>query len=207
MATPTVPFSRDIRICFLGDSFVVGVGDPSGLGWVGRAIAHAATQGTPVTGYNLGVRAETSRDVVRRLRQETEPRLVQGKELRVVLSLGLNDVAVDAGVQRVSTVDTLAAISEAGTLLEGTPVLFVGPPASTDPERNERARELNGAMREHCATIGIPFISTFEALDGANPWCDEVARGDGIHPGLAGYDQLHAVIRDDLYDWTMQTFE
>lgn len=28
--------SRDLRICFLGDSFVAGVGDPRCLGWAGR---------------------------------------------------------------------------------------------------------------------------------------------------------------------------
>ena len=27
---------RDRRVLFFGDSFVAGVGDPTGLGWVGR---------------------------------------------------------------------------------------------------------------------------------------------------------------------------
>ncbi len=32
---------RDIRICFVGDSFVAGLGDETGLGWVGRVTTAA----------------------------------------------------------------------------------------------------------------------------------------------------------------------
>lgn len=30
---------RDIRVTFVGDSIVAGVGDPAGHGWVGRVVA------------------------------------------------------------------------------------------------------------------------------------------------------------------------
>jgi lysophospholipase L1-like esterase len=53
----------DIRICFVGDSFVNGTGDPDCLGWTGRLCASRSRQGRSITYYNLGVRRETSADI------------------------------------------------------------------------------------------------------------------------------------------------
>ncbi len=50
----------DLRVCFLGDSFVAGVGDPEHLGWVGRVAARTNRGGQPLTAYGLGVRRETA---------------------------------------------------------------------------------------------------------------------------------------------------
>ena len=50
----------DLRVCFLGDSLVAGVGDPDGLGWVGRLVAGAFAAGAPLTAYPLGIRRQTS---------------------------------------------------------------------------------------------------------------------------------------------------
>jgi hypothetical protein len=41
----------DIRICFIGDSFVNGTGDPLCLGWSGRVCATAIQMGYPITYY------------------------------------------------------------------------------------------------------------------------------------------------------------
>ncbi len=57
---------RDLRACFVGDSFVAGVADPEHLGWVGRIAARSHQAGRPVIAYNLRVRRETSRDTLRR---------------------------------------------------------------------------------------------------------------------------------------------
>ena len=50
--------AEDIRICFVGDSFVNGIGDETALGWVGRVCALAHTHGFPLTSYNLGIPLE-----------------------------------------------------------------------------------------------------------------------------------------------------
>ncbi|MDZ8264180.1 hypothetical protein [Nostoc sp. ChiQUE01b] len=52
---------KEIRICFIGESFVNGTGDPEFLGWTGRVCRNAESRGYAITHYNLGVRAETSR--------------------------------------------------------------------------------------------------------------------------------------------------
>lgn len=46
----------DLRVCFVGDSFVAGVGDPQHLGWTGRIAARTYQAGQPLTSYVLGVR-------------------------------------------------------------------------------------------------------------------------------------------------------
>jgi lysophospholipase L1-like esterase len=55
------PMSSDVRVCFLGDSFVAGVGDPHCLGWAGRLAALSHARGLLLTVYNLGVRRDTTR--------------------------------------------------------------------------------------------------------------------------------------------------
>ena len=48
-----------MRICFIGDELVAGVGDPRGLGWVGRVNAHS-TFDLPATLLTLAVPSETT---------------------------------------------------------------------------------------------------------------------------------------------------
>lgn len=74
----------DLRLCFIGDSFVAGYGDGEQLGWVGRVAARSAREGQRFTAYNLGVRGHTSIDVVQRWRQECTPRLPAHCERRIV---------------------------------------------------------------------------------------------------------------------------
>ena len=42
-----------LRICFISDSFVNGVGDDDGLGWTRRVVARLRGEGVDVTGYEL----------------------------------------------------------------------------------------------------------------------------------------------------------
>ncbi len=65
----------DLRVCFVGDSFVAGVGDPEHLGWAGRLAAGSSRAGRRLTAYNLGVRRQTSRDVSHRWLFECQQRL------------------------------------------------------------------------------------------------------------------------------------
>ena len=77
---------NDIRICFIGDSYVQGTGDPECLGWAGRLCVTARRDGHEVTGYNLGVRRETSRDIAHRWLSECEmPSAGNNRQLRGVL--------------------------------------------------------------------------------------------------------------------------
>jgi lysophospholipase L1-like esterase len=97
----------DVRICFIGDSFVNGTGDPLCLDWTGRVCATAITLGYPITYYNLGIRRETSPDIAARWRDECARRLPATIDGRVVLSFGANDTTIEQGQQRLSLDATL----------------------------------------------------------------------------------------------------
>ena len=105
--------TRDLRVCFVGDSFVAGVGDPEHLGWTGRLCAGSERDGLSLTGYVLGVRRQTSAEVAARWAAECRARLGGGTwESRVVVSMGVNDTGVvsmgvnDTGVDGTGVDDT-----------------------------------------------------------------------------------------------------
>lgn len=86
-----------MRICAIGDSLVADVGDPEHRGWVGRRAT--ATHDPSLTLYNLGVRRDTTRDVLARWRREIPPRLrtpdpIEG---RIAVSFGVNDATAVPG--------------------------------------------------------------------------------------------------------------
>ena len=99
--------SPDQRVCFVGDSFVQGTMDEACLGWAGRVCAAARGAGFELTGYNLGVRRDTSDDVRRRWLTECEARLPEGLEAAgVVFAFGTNDTTEEAGHRRVTADDS-----------------------------------------------------------------------------------------------------
>jgi acyl-CoA thioesterase I len=223
---------RDVRLCVLGDSFVAGVGDTSGLGWVGRLAGATAHEGIALTTYNLGVRRETTPDVAARAADEVRPRLAGVAEPRVVLATGVNDTVVENGTQRVSTVETLAALTRivqtlgqdrapgppgppgapglpgppgrsiaCGAGLGPLPLLLVGPPPVEDPEHDHRVAALSEALTDRATELGVPFVDTYAALRDDATWRDEVAGGDGYHPGPAGYERLAQVLVPPVGRW------
>ncbi|WP_330184237.1 hypothetical protein OHB26_11885 [Nocardia sp. NBC_01503] len=86
----------DLRVCFLGESFVAGIGDRECLGWAGRLAVRAAA-GQPLSYYNLGVRRENSTELRGRWEAECTPRLPAGADCRVVISTGVNDTQLENG--------------------------------------------------------------------------------------------------------------
>jgi acyl-CoA thioesterase I len=197
---------RDIRVCFAGDSYVAGVGDASGLGWVGRLTAHAHACGLPVTAYNLGIRGNTSCDVAARLPDEVSRRLHPVAELRVVLAYGLNDVALDNGRPRVDTARSLGATSRSLDWLASVrvPAVFVGPPAIGTAAQDSRTEYLDRMLAARVAAHKVTYISTFKSLAGNLKWLDGVREGDGAHPGTAGYEQYFEAVRNPLLRFLAQ---
>ncbi|MFF4652020.1 GDSL-type esterase/lipase family protein [Streptomyces sp. NPDC001380] len=206
-----VPGGGPLRICFLGDSFVQGVGDPQYRGWVGRVLAAtaAADPARDVTGFNLGVRRDTSADVLARCWDETRRRTAPGADHRLVVSFGSNDAVEEGGAPRVRPADTADTAGHLGRLLagaadRGTGVLVVGPPPVHDrgAAHLRRLLDLEERLRDVCGRAGVPWIPVARLLAGDPDWQAEAAAGDGAHPGERGYDRLaDLVLTGGWHDW------
>lgn len=192
--------SDDIRICFIGDSFVNGTGDESALGWAGRLCAAAAGE-AEITCYNLGVRRDTSGDILRRWRAECTPRLPDLCDGRVVLSCGVNDTVIEEGRLRV---EPEVSRDNVRSILRGAgsyPLLMVGPPPVDDGEQNRRIEALSAVYAEEAASLGVPFVDLFTPLVDDAAYLAEVAGNDGAHPTSVGYSKMARVIASSPHWW------
>jgi acyl-CoA thioesterase I len=184
-------------VMFFGDSHTVGTGDPEALGWAGRVAGAAIAAGIPITSYNLGVRGQTSVEVAGRWRMEAEPRLPDdGSDSRAVFAFGVNDVAERNGSLRCSREESLEALESVldGAAEFGMRPLVVGPAAIDDEDANERIVSLSAAFGELCEERGALFVPLVAQLWQSHLWRQEVAIGDGAHPGAYGYMEIARLV-------------
>ena len=179
-----------MRICFVGDSIVNGTGDPEYLGWVGRVLRDERTRRTELTGYNLGIRRDTSAQIRARWNEEVTQRLPAEFEGRVVFSFGGNDC-----VQEVTPAASLAnSAAILGEAKARWPVFMIGPTPMVSAEACKRVEHLDGAFSELCVSMAVPYLSVFDALMATPLWLDEAGAGDGAHPGAGGYGRFAEIV-------------
>ena len=183
--------SKDMRICFVGDSFVNGFGDEDLLGWSGRLVKMSRSDDLEITYYNLGIRRNTTADVKERWESECRARLPEGSDNIVVFSFGVNDTVIEKNELRVAKEQSLENV---GTILTGASkkykVRMIGPPPIEDPNQNLRIKELDQAFQFLCDKLEIPYLSIFDHLLGQPIWLKEVSSNDGAHPHSGGYSLL-----------------
>lgn len=194
---------RDVRVAFVGDSFVAGVGDPSGLGWVGRLVAAAFAIGVPLTAYNLGVRRETSREICQRSSTELSTRLPAEVDARVVLSCGVNDTTWESDGPRLMPAESEANVEVllAKFRARGWPVLVVGPAPVGDLPQHQRIAELASRFAAAAERQCVPYVDVFGRLRADRNWLEEAAAFDGAHPGSRGYQRLADLILPTWLSW------
>ena len=193
--------TQDIRICFIGDSLVNGTGDEAALGWAGRLCAIANASDIPVTYYNLGIRRNTSKDILLRWERECTLRLPDFCDGRIVLSCGVNDTAIENGRVRVDFAESCANVRAILCGAKQYTVLMVGPPPVLDDEQNERIESLSVAFARETQTLGVPYIDLFSALCADDAYKREVAENDGSHPRSEGYSKMARIIGSSSSWW------
>ena len=185
---------QDVRICFIGDSLVNGTGDEAALGWAGRLCAVATASDIPVTYYNLGIRRNTSKDILLRWESECTLRLPDFCDGRIVLSCGVNDTVIENGKMRVNFAESCANVQ---AILRGAKryaVLMVGPPPVLEDEQNERIESLSLTFAREAKALGVPYIDLFSLLCSDDAYRREVERNDGAHPRSGGYSKMARII-------------
>jgi acyl-CoA thioesterase I len=178
---------RDVRLCVVGDSYVVGYGDPRALGWVGRVVARTPTDRIDLTVHNLGVRGDTTSAVLARWRQEGARRWFPGADNRLVIAMGANDVGQGVSLAR-TRLNLANVVDDAAS--EGLQPFVVGPSPWADHSWHGALGAVADAQRDVCERRGIPFVDCFEPLRTHEQWFADLEAGDGIHPGQAGYGLL-----------------
>jgi len=200
-SSPTCP---DIRICFLGDSFTAGAGDDTALGFPGRLCSDLRTNhGLDITYYNLGVRRDTSTDILGRWESEVNARLKPGEHNgRLVFCFGTNDNVIEDGRKRVSTVDTLAnAKSILAHAKQLWPTMMLGPPWTSVEEIDDGNGNLSRKLEQLCDESEVPFLALYGKMEGNETWAREAEAGDGIHPNAGGYELMaNAVMGWDRWE-------
>ena len=203
--TPSAEFTvadglRDVGMVFVGASMTAGYGDPKGLGWVGRVVARTQHPDLDLTAYNLGVRGNTSGDVVARWGAECHPRWKGRSERRLVLSVGTNDVISGMTMAR-SRLNLANVLDEATNA--GIGVFVVGLTPTLDDDLNRRIEALAEAQADVCARRGITYVDCFRPLATHDQWmADLAASPDRSHPGQAGYGLIAwLVLHNGWNDW------
>jgi lysophospholipase L1-like esterase len=188
---------RDIRICFIGESFINGTGDSTYLGWTGRLCVALSQQGYWVTYYNLGIRRETSTELAYRWQAEAERRLPVGCDNRIVFSYGTNDTTLEDGKLRVELLDSVKNTRQILSVAKKNyPILMVSPPPTGDREQNSRMQVLSGHFATLCQELDVPYLDVFTPLTNSPIWMTEVKAGDGAHPNAAGYSELAQIVQN-----------
>jgi lysophospholipase L1-like esterase len=189
-----------IRICFVGDSFVNGTGDPECLGWTGRVCVNANKKGYDVTYYNLGIRRDTSSDIAKRWLQEVSLRLPKEYNSLVVFSFGLNDTTLENGKPRVSIAESIKNTREILTQAKKLyPVLMISPAPyieQQDPGRRRRTIDLSQQLALVCQDLDVPYLDVFSLLEKPSVWLHEAKANDGVHPQAGGYTEFARIVEN-----------
>ena len=147
---------RDIGLCFVGDGFVAGYGDPKALGWVSRVVGRTPVGEATLTSYNLGVRGSSSADAMTRWRSECPPRWQGRGERRLVVGVGAEDVLQGITTAR-SRLNLANILDDASST--GIATFVVGPTPTLDAEVNTRLQVLSDAQADVCARRRVPFVT------------------------------------------------
>lgn len=178
-----------MQLIFIGDSFVNGTGDEKYLGWSGR-VAKALGG---VTYYNLGVRGDSSFDILERWEREVACRAEVDAQL--IFSFGVNDIL--QGVDTFVSCENLEAI-----LIRAQKrfpkIIFVMPPPIEEEEINQKIEALITSYRALCEKHAIHYIDIFTALRESAIWMGEVIQNDGAHPYNEGYELFAKLVMKKL---------
>lgn len=171
-----------VRLVVVGDELAAGSGDPRGLGWVGRVAARTHTAG-PLAVLTLAVPGENSTQLGVRWDIEATRRWSPDADNRLVVALGRADA--DAGLSLARSRLNLANVLDVAEQRR-IPAFVVGPPPGT-PDQARHLEELSAAYADVAGRRRVPYVDTYTPLVAHDQWLSDLAAGDGLLPGQAGY--------------------
>lgn len=173
-----------LRICVVGDGLVAGMGDPRGLGWVGRVAGRTPAPPGGLGIFPLGVPREGTTGLAARWYAECVQRFDIAADNRLVVGLGATDIEQGITLAR-SRLNLANVLDDAHA--ENVLSMVVGPPPGIDPHQNQRIGDLSAAFADVCDRRGVPYVDCFTPLASHEQWFADLADGDARHPGQVGY--------------------
>ena len=176
-----------------------GAGDSTTLGWAGRLCASANAGGASITYYNLGIRGNTTKDIMVRWKNECVLRLPDSCDGRVVISCGINDTVIVNGLPRTSSDESRANIREILRGAKSYKVLMVGPAPVEYNDQNERIKALSQSFAHEAALLNVPYIDLFSSLVTDEKYMQDVSSNEGcypkgFHPTSSGYSIIAEIV-------------
>ena len=188
-----------LRVCVVGDDLVAGIGDAKSLGWVGRVAARTAAPRAGIGVFPLGVPGEGTPGMLERWQAETRLRFASGADNRLVVGLGTIDLDENMSLAR-SRLNLANILDEAFS--RSVACFVVGPPPTADSARNDRIADLSDAFGDVCDRRTVPYVDCFNPLVTHDQWHADLAAGDGLHPGQAGYGLMAwLVLHGGWHQW------
>ena len=196
-------------IFFVGDSITLGWGDEDLGGWPARLVGGLAPR-RPVTAYNLGVRSDTSTEILARWHDEVRRRRRAAPSALIVFAFGANDAKLDREGRLLTPIETTRR-NTAESLALATrdhQVLFIGP-APVDEAgiarainptgdvavpTNRQIAAVSSALAGEAAAAGVPYLDLFRRLADDKAWHDALRETDGIHPPGRGHDMIAGLV-------------
>lgn len=192
-----------LRVLIFGDSIEYGAWDPDG-GWVDRVKREAHKQTVSTEGvkrtqvFNLGVGGNTSRDILARIKNETEARLSPAWDLKIVLSFGANDsrtydgaaaVPIDEFKNNACQIINIAKEFTKDVLVVGNPPLSAKEVAfKTSVFYDDLIKEYDETLAEVAANEAVPFVSIRDGLAGQQN--DLLYSYDKVHMNEVGHELI-----------------
>ena len=194
---------KDTNILIFGDSIVYGLYDKSMQGWVNRLKNYYDNNHQHVCVYNLGIPAETTKDLLIRIESEIKRRLASNTI--ILLAIGINDSQLVDNHNRTDiqsfteNVDTLISIARKYS----SDVAYIGltdvddtrvKPVSFNRHKsydNHRIALFNNFIMNTCASNNIPFINLSGLLSKED-------LTDGIHPNDAGHNKIYKRVKEEI---------
>jgi lysophospholipase L1-like esterase len=196
-------------IFFVGDSITLGWGDEDLGGWPARLVGGLAPRRS-VTAYNLGVRSDTSAEILARWHDEVRRRRRAASSAVVVFAFGANDAKLDPAGRLLMPLESTRR-NTADSLAEATReyrVLFIGPaPVDEDSiarglnptgdvavPTNRQIAAVSSVLAGEAAAAEVPYLDLVERLADDRAWHDSLRETDGIHPPGRGHDIIAGLV-------------
>ncbi|WP_245643576.1 GDSL-type esterase/lipase family protein [Sanguibacter suarezii] len=195
----TTPPPDQLRICVVGDELAAGVGDPKGLGWLGRVTARTHAPSLTMV-FPLAVPGETTTALSARWEDEFNRRASHDPRIdqRIVIALGRSDLA--AGLTLARSRLNLANILDVADDRRIS-AFVVGPPPGLAADR-DRLAELSAAFADVANRRRVPYVDTFTPLVNHEQWLGDLAANGTVYPGQAGYGLMAwLVLHTGWYRW------